>query len=225
MIGRLLRRLQARLGLRPAPRTLREYWRDRADRLGAMAVVNTGYGPEELAGVTARQWEVLLPLLRSRLRGDEAVALDFGCGPGRFTADLAAAIGGRAIGVDPVPRLLELAPASERVEYRLLGEDGRIPVETGSVDVAFVCLVLGGIVDAGELRAAVAELERVLRPGGLVFLVENTTDRQDAPYWAYRSAADYAALFPFARLEPAGSYAELGETITVLAGRADAASG
>jgi SAM-dependent methyltransferase len=80
----------------------RRYWTKRALRHGERAVLNLGHKHEEEAAVTAAQKESLLPMLRSRLRGDEKIVLDYGCGPGRFTAALAETIHGRAIGVDPI---------------------------------------------------------------------------------------------------------------------------
>ncbi len=89
----------------------------------------------------------------------------------------------------------------------------------GEADVVFVCLVLGGLRD-DELPAIAAELRRVLAPGGLLFLVENTSEKPDAPHWRYRTARAYASLFGWADLEPVLDYDDLGERISVLAGRA-----
>lgn len=172
----------------------------------------------EIEAVTRMQTERILPVLRARLRGDERFALDFGCGSGRFTALLASAIGGRALGVDPVAALLELAPRTAAVDFRQM-RDGRIPLPEASTDVVFVCLVLGGITDPNELAAATRELARVLRPQGLLLLIENTTQRSDLPHWRYRSAAGYSALFPDVALAPVDHYFDLGERVEILAGR------
>ena len=77
-----------------------------------------------------------------------------GCGPGRFTAALAELIGGEAIGCDTVQRLLDLAPRAPRVDYRLMAE-GRLPVESGSADVVWICLVLGCILDEATPRSLI----------------------------------------------------------------------
>jgi len=194
------------------------YWEWRARRHGALAVLHLGHAERELGSVTRAQADRILPVLRARLHGDERLALDFGCGSGRFTGLLAAAIGGRALGVDPVAALLELAPAEPPAEFQLLRE-GRIPLDDAAADVVFVCLVLGGITDDAELAATAAEIARVLHPRGLLLLVENTAARADPPHWRYRSAARYAALFPGIGLESAGGYEDLGEPIEILAGR------
>ena len=84
------------------------------------------------------------------------------------------------MGVDPVAHLLDLAPEHPAVEYRTM-VPGRIPLEDGAADVVWVCLVLGGITERRVLAATVHEIERVLRPGGVLLLAECTNRRADAP--------------------------------------------
>lgn len=194
------------------------WWERRARRRGLRSVYSLGHSRAELEAVTQKQTELLFPLLRDQLRGDEQVVLDFGCGTGRFTGGLASLIDGRAIGVDPIARLLALAPAHQTVEYRLM-QDQRIPLEAGSVDVVWICLVLMAITDDGALQRAVSEVQRVLKPGGLVFLVENTQPRPDLPHLCYRSVGDYQRLLSWANLEHLTDYEDVGERISVMAGR------
>ena len=164
------------------------------------------------------QKDLLYPLLRRSLDGSERTVLDFGCGTGRFTVDLAEIVGGIAIGVDPTPGLLELAPRSKAVEYRCMSP-GEIPLPDGWADVIWVCIVLGGITDDDALRKTAGELQRVLRPGGLLFLVENTAEKPPLAHWVFRSATDYADVFSSVRLTPIGEYEDMGELVSVLAGR------
>ena len=193
------------------------YWQRRVRRHGRRSVLNIGHGDAEYEHVTAWQKSILFPLLQAQLNGSERVVLDFGCGPGRFTPGLANLVGGRAIGVDPIAALLELAPADPRVEYRLL-RYGRIPVTDHSVDVLWICLVLG-VIRARKLHDALQELRRVVAPGGLVFLVENTSAKPSLKRIEFRSVAECARLVDFAQLQHLYDYEDLGETISVLAGR------
>jgi ubiquinone/menaquinone biosynthesis C-methylase UbiE len=110
-----------------------------------------------------------------------------------------------------------MAPRAEGVTYRTM-RAGLIPVEDASMDVVWCCLVLGGI-HGGALDQAAQELIRVLRVGGLLFLVENTTPKADSGHWAFRSAQDYQDLFKQVPLVPLASYIDLGETITAMVGR------
>jgi SAM-dependent methyltransferase len=199
-------------------RSDRLWWQRRAARRGVRAVLNLGHSANEIDAVTAQQEAILFPLLRAQLNGSEKLALDFGCGPGRFTRTLADTINGRAIGVDLIQRFLDLAPPAANVEYRLL-EHGRVPVENHTIDVVFVCLTLGAITERSALQKTLAELERVSNSNALFFIAENTTVRPDMPHIIYRSVDDYQQLFDFADIRQVGDYQDLGETISVLAGR------
>ncbi len=197
-----------------------EYWQRRAAQLGRRSVLNIGHTDAEFEAVTELQKQILFPLLKTQLNGAEELALDFGCGPGRFTTQLAELIRGKAIGVDPIQDLLDLAPLAGCVEYRRL-RDARIPCQDETVDLAWICLVLGGLTDSQALGTAAAEICRVLRPRGLLFLVENTSTRKNGDHWHFRSVSEYLRLFPCVKLAVLSDYSDLGETITVMAGRRD----
>jgi SAM-dependent methyltransferase len=201
----------------PRPATLLEYWEKRAREFGPRAVLDMRHAPEEEEAVTREQQRRLFPLLTQQLTGAERTVLDFGCGPGRFTGPLADLIGGQAIGIDPIQRFLDLAPAHPRVEYRLL-KNGQIPLAEGAADVVWVCLVLGGV-PHGDLPAAAAEIRRVLKAGGLLFLAENTQEGVSSPHWTSRSIEEYQALFPFLSLGHLDDYHDLGQRVSIFAGR------
>lgn len=200
------------------------YWRARAKALGARAVLSTDHDGDA-DEVTAMHRAALLPELAALLplaggqgEGGRTI-LDLGCGAGRLTADLAA-LAGRAIGVDPVAELLELAPSATGVEYRRLEDAaGPLPLADGEVAVAFTCLVLGGIESAAALAAVGAELERVLVPCGLVFLAESVSDRPAMGHWTFRSVGDYAAAMPWAGLQEVARFDDAGDAVSVMAGR------
>jgi ubiquinone/menaquinone biosynthesis C-methylase UbiE len=86
--------------------------------------------------------------------------LEVGCGTGRLLRALQAVVPlGRAAGVDPEPEMLARAGSLEVH----LGVAERLPVESGGFDLAFMWLAFHHVEDK---RAAVAELLRVVRPGG-----------------------------------------------------------
>lgn len=215
----MLRKVWNSLRQRPAAKEhdLTDYWRNRARQHGRHSVLNMAHGREQFHAVTDHQKQFLFPLLKSRLNGTEALALDFGCGPGRFTAGLAELIGGSAIGVDITPELLELAPRSPSASYQLIGA-GALPFADGCFDVVWSCLVLGGIPD-GQVEQSIAEIARVLRPGGLFFFVENTARQANASYWFFRDENVYVRMAGFCQPEVLGRYQDIGEKITIFAGR------
>jgi SAM-dependent methyltransferase len=206
-------------GFRRASESDIEYWERRAREHGARSVLNLGHTAAELEEITRLQADILFPILRRHLRGHEKVVLDFGSGPGRFTPGLAAVVGGRAIGVDPIQSLLDLAPRAPGVEYKRI-ENGRIPLADRSVDVVWISLVLGTITEQSALRQSVAEVERVLRDGGLLFLVENTAERRDKRHFEFRPVEFYASIFPsIPMIQHVGDYYDFGERISVMVGR------
>jgi len=79
--------------------------------------------------------------------------------------------------------------------------------------------VLGGILENDVLRRSVDELNRVLKPGGLLVLVENTSAMADPAHWRFRSIGAYQRLLAFAALEHKGDYEDASERISIMIGR------
>lgn len=96
--------------------------------------------------------------------------VDLGCGTGNATL-IAAARGARMTGIDPAPRLLEIAAAKahERgLDIAFLeGEAAAIPLEDEAADPV---ISVFGVVFAPDAEAAVAEMSRVTAPGGRIVL-------------------------------------------------------
>ncbi|MGI5441341.1 methyltransferase domain-containing protein [Streptomyces shenzhenensis] len=100
-------------------------------------------------------------------------ALDVGAGTGSQTRELAAAVGpeGLALGVEPNPGLRAVAEersADTRARFTH-GDALALPVPDASVDVVWCERVLQHL---AEPDRAVAEMARVLRPGGRVALLD-----------------------------------------------------
>lgn len=126
-------------------------------------------------------------------RGDERV-LDVGCGRGLLLVGAAKRLvqGGRATGIDvwssvdmggnseeATRRNLEIEGVAERCELRTVAAQAmEFPDESFDVVVSNLCL--HNIYDREERRAAVGQIARVLRPGGLALLSD------------YKLTAEYA---------------------------------
>jgi SAM-dependent methyltransferase len=98
----------------------------------------------------------------------DEVILDLACGPAILTTSLVERVGpgGLVIGGDRAPRMLALARSRSVVSPRLVlirMDFGSLPLRTGSID-GVVCG--HGLHFALDLPAALAEVARVLRPGG-----------------------------------------------------------
>jgi SAM-dependent methyltransferase len=157
---------------------------------GAGEVVATRlYSEEELAELPegARDWALGVgnPVRYAFLQPGEVV-LDVGSGGGIDTILAAKRVGptGRAIGLDIVEAMLDRARANaaeagvdERTEF-LHGEMEQIPLPDASVDV----VVSNGVLNLSARKSrALAEIFRVLRPGGRISLADLTVEGELPP--------------------------------------------
>ncbi|MCQ4161100.1 class I SAM-dependent methyltransferase [Roseomonas sp. GC11] len=112
------------------------------------------------AGDYAREWVLDRPMLA--LCAGARRALDVGCGEGRFCR-LLRARGTAATGIDPTAALLATARARDpEGDYRT-GRAEALDFPDASFDRVISYLTL---IDIPDLRGAVAEMARVLAPGG-----------------------------------------------------------
>ncbi len=111
------------------------------------------------------------------------IALDVGCGPGSVTASLAEAVGegGLAMGVDiSGPMLARAVRANSGPQVGFIRADAqRLPLRDATMDAIVSIAVLQLIPNPA---AAVAEIARVLRPGGRVAVMVPTVGRP-GPFW------------------------------------------
>jgi ubiquinone/menaquinone biosynthesis C-methylase UbiE len=124
--------------------------------------------------------------------------LDAGCGPGRLTLPAAQAVGsaGRVVALDVQPRMLEKLECRLRQQgvtnvvtmHAGLAEQ-RLP--SGAFDVAFLVTVLGEVPDK---LAALREITRALRPGGVLSITEVLPDPHYQPLRRVRALARDAGL-------------------------------
>ncbi len=99
--------------------------------------------------------------------------LDCGCGPGTITVGLAEAVApGLVVGVDVAPSQVQLAEETVAVRGLMnvrfeVASVYRLPFSDGTFDLVFAHALFEHL---SEPLAALEELRRVLRPGGLVAL-------------------------------------------------------
>ncbi len=152
------------------------------------AVAERLYSPEELALVPEEAIERALGvgnhLRHARIEPGDVV-LDLGCGAGIDSVLAAHRTGpdGRVLALDFLPEMLE---RTERVAREaglanvqtVLGEMEALPLADGSVD----CVVSNGVLNLSPRKArALAELARVLRPGGELCVADVTVEDEELP--------------------------------------------
>lgn len=108
---------------------------------------------------------------------DNSVIVDIGCGTGSALRYAASQMkGGQLIGIDPVPRMIEIAiesteghPSQDRIEFRV-GPAEKLPLEDSLADWV---LAFDSIDHWGNVEKGLAEVKRVLRPGGSFAVVKD----------------------------------------------------
>jgi demethylmenaquinone methyltransferase/2-methoxy-6-polyprenyl-1,4-benzoquinol methylase len=129
-----------------------------------------------------RRWRAALVQHLGDLQG--RTMLDSCCG----TGDLAFALergGARVLGVDFTPEMLGRARAKGagfRARF-VAGDALRLPLRSGAVDGAAIAF---GIRNVAERRSGLAELRRVVRPGGVVVILEFSLPSGRILGWLYR---------------------------------------
>jgi SAM-dependent methyltransferase len=168
--------------------------------------------------------------------------LDIGAGTGYLLPSLADHFR-QVIAVEPASAMLECA-RQRILEHGVAnvvfhhGDLGHLPISDQTCDLAIACLVLHHLPSPAE---AVAEIHRVLRPGGRLLIVEQEAHENQEFYetmqdhwWGFDpvefaeqvSAAGFAAVrqHPLATARPTSGSAESPRLFVVTASRAEGAS-
>jgi SAM-dependent methyltransferase len=118
------------------------------------------------AGDFGRRWVMDAPMLDRVRRRPYRRALDVGCGEGRFCRMLNAE-GVATVGIDPTQGLIDHARRRDPDgDYRVEAAE-RLGFEDGAFDLVVSYLSL---IDIPDVKAAIAEMARVLAPGGTLLI-------------------------------------------------------
>ena len=110
-----------------------------------------------------------VPLVAAVVAAAPRRLLEVGCGWGELAEWLARETGAEVLATDLSPRMVELA--GERGVDACIADVQELPFEDGTFDVVVAAWMLYHVPD---LDRAVAELARVLRPGGTLVAVTNS---------------------------------------------------
>jgi SAM-dependent methyltransferase len=105
--------------------------------------------------------------------------LDVGCGTGVLAARLADA-GYEMTGADPSDGMLDVLRARAPQVHAVRAAATALPFAEGSFDLVMCVAVLHHVAAAADVRATLAEMVRVARPGGAVLVWDHNPRN---PYW------------------------------------------
>ncbi len=140
---------------------------------------------------------VLDPAMLARIEGRGfGTALDVGCGEGRFCRMLRAR-GIAATGIDPTARLIAEARARDPDGDYVEGRAEALPFDDARFDLVVSYLSL---IDIEPFREAIAEMARVLRPGGTLLVASMSSVYTAGPAAGWiRDAEGRRVSFPVDR--------------------------
>ena len=159
--------------------------------------------------------------LKKFLTGKEANILDFGCGTGRFSNDLAKLTKtGKVLAVDTEEEMIKLAKNSQRVKYQHINSFKQIK---GKFDIIFIANVLGGI-EVKNLKKIAKFLISKLKKNGIFFLNENTDNsniskKETLREWSSRNEKFYIKLFSRIKLKKIDEYKYLQNQTSIFIGK------
>lgn len=128
----------------------------------------------------ARVWAVLCAEFFQRWVEPQATVLDLGAGYCEFINHIRA---GRKLAVDGNPEVT--AWAAPAVEARCGRADQLDWIADGSVDVVFASNVFEHLPDSAALLRVLAEVRRVLRPGGRLLILQPNIRYAHREYWDF----------------------------------------
>jgi SAM-dependent methyltransferase len=125
-----------------------------------------------------------------RYSNQQARILDYGCGYGRTLAELSQAGFQNLAGVDFSAAMLARARAAVPCLGLVRNDGHSLPFNDDCFDAALLFAVLTCIPDGDKQRSLLAETERVLRPGGLLYISDVLVNNDERNRERYKRDAE-----------------------------------
>lgn len=175
-------------------------WEERAKNLGRPGVAHVSWSDSRYHTETEAWWKRMKAQLGRRLKDRDRRLLDFGCGVGRWASRVAREFKIDVTGVDVSPTMVANAKADHPdLDLRVVNPLEPLPFPDDYFDAVMTVTVLQHVPD-DEIGHVVGELRRVLKPGGLVFLLENVHGSKRrtslSGHVVFRPEVEYRRLFP-----------------------------
>ncbi len=124
-----------------------------------------------LSGNVDKRWRrIVATKVREKLSANDGRVLDVACGTGDLSLTLFDITGARVVGTDFCRPMLEIAAAKTADRIPLIEGDAlNLPFRGGSFEVVTIAF---GLRNLASVEGGLAELRRVLKPGGWVAVLE-----------------------------------------------------
>ncbi len=124
-----------------------------------------------LSGNVDKRWRrIVATRVRERLPSSGACVLDVACGTGDLSLTLFEITGAGVVGTDFCRPMLDIAAGKTSGRIRLIEGDALdLPFRDGTFDAATIAF---GLRNLSNVESGLAELSRVLKPGGWVAVLE-----------------------------------------------------
>ena len=124
-----------------------------------------------LSGNVDKRWRrIVATRVRDRLPSSGACVLDVACGTGDLSLTLFEITGAGVVGTDFCRPMLDIAAGKTSGRIRLIEGDALdLPFRDGTFDAATIAF---GLRNLSNVESGLAELSRVLKPGGWVAVLE-----------------------------------------------------
>jgi SAM-dependent methyltransferase len=165
--------------------------------------------PVEERAARDRLWAVLCAHFFQRFVRDGDAVLDLACGYGEFVRNIRAA---RKVAVDVNPEAAAGLPPD--VEFHLTPADRLTAIGDATIDVCFTSNFFEHLPDKATMDRVLAEVRRVLRPGGRLIALQPNIRYLAGVYWDF-----YDHLLPLSHLSCREAFEHAGLTVTLLVPR------
>jgi SAM-dependent methyltransferase len=151
----------------------REYWEERARRHGTAAC--GCLNPIEYRYEERLRWDAFQRLVDLQPGWD---VLDIGCGVGTWSRRIAGQ-GAHVVGADFSAEMIKMATPAQGVEF-VVGSAQDLDLPSGKFDLVLSVTVLQHITSDPELQLALANIRRMLKVGGRLFVLEYSPNQPPA---------------------------------------------
>jgi SAM-dependent methyltransferase len=165
--------------------------------------------PVEDRAARDRLWAVLCRDFFQGFVAEGATVLDLGCGYGEFIRHIRA---GRKIAIDVNPDAGQGLPAE--VAFHQTPADRLDAVPDASVDLCFTSNFFEHLPDKPAMSRVLAEVRRVLKPGGRLVALQPNIRYLAGEYWDF-----YDHLLPPSHLSCREAFEQAGLSVTMLVDR------